>query len=120
MSKVSQEDLRGTESKLTEVEEIYGVESDEYETEKHNFDKLLQQYSSQFTLTSSVTFPPPGSKDKEFEVYFGKCTIDGQTGSVFCRVRCEGVDSHQWIDIDTGLPLESKFSVYVVQAFRYL
>lgn len=55
---------------------------------------------------------------KSYEVTFGKIAYRGQTGHVNARLRIDGPQQRQWIDLDNGLPLDPELGKYVVQAFR--
>lgn len=66
------------------------------------------------------------SKDRAFipevgatyEIHFGEVTIDGQTGFASATVRTEGLNSVQWIELETGQPLPVALRAYVVQAYK--
>lgn len=53
-----------------------------------------------------------------YEVHFGHVTIDGQSGFASATVRTEGLNSAQWVELQTGLPLPSALRAYVVQAYK--
>ena len=55
---------------------------------------------------------------KSYEVHFGKITINNETGFGTARIRVEGTDASEWIDLDTGDVLDPNFAVYAVQAFE--
>ncbi len=53
---------------------------------------------------------------KCYEVHFGQITLQGQTGFWSAKIRVNGSHFSQWIDLDTGLPIDPHLAVYVVQA----
>lgn len=53
-----------------------------------------------------------------YEVYYGHVTIRGQSGWATAKIRVDGRDSSQWIDLDTGELLDPVFRAFVVQAFK--
>jgi hypothetical protein len=55
---------------------------------------------------------------KCYEVHFGSFTLDGKTGFWSARIRVNGIGTAQWIDLDTGKPLDPRIATHVVQGYR--
>lgn len=55
-----------------------------------------------------------------YELHYGYVTIGGKTGYAAAQIRADGLDSSQWIDLDTDKPLEPAFRALVVQAYKPL
>jgi hypothetical protein len=53
-----------------------------------------------------------------YEIHFGQVTIGEKSGYGSARIRAEGELCSEWIDLDTGAPLDNCFCQYVVEAFR--
>jgi hypothetical protein len=55
---------------------------------------------------------------EQYEVSFGTITYKGQLGTSTARIRVDGKEPYNWIDLDTGVQLDPELSKYAVQAFR--
>lgn len=55
-----------------------------------------------------------------YELHYGHVTIGSKSGFATAQIRADGHDSSQWIDLDTGKPLEPAFRALVVQAYKPL
>jgi len=59
----------------------------------------------------------PAVVGKDYEVAFGNITYMDQTGMWTAKIRVVGSGSANWIDLDTGVPIDPSLVKYVVQAF---
>lgn len=55
-----------------------------------------------------------------YEVSFGKITYQGKFGDWTAKIRVGGNSRDQWIDLETGLPLDADLAKFVIQAYRPL
>lgn len=55
-----------------------------------------------------------------YEVSFGKVTYQGRFGDWTAKIRVDGNSRNQWIDLDTGRPLDAGVAKFSVQAYRQL
>lgn len=53
-----------------------------------------------------------------YEIHFGHVSIEGQSGFASATVRIDGLNSAQWIELDTCTPLPDALRAYAVQAYK--
>ncbi|VWD62340.1 hypothetical protein [Burkholderia contaminans] len=55
---------------------------------------------------------------ESYELHYGQVTIGDRSGYATAQIRADGFDSSQWIDLDTGAPLEPAFRAFVVLGYK--
>ncbi|WP_162878119.1 hypothetical protein [Trinickia diaoshuihuensis] len=71
-----------------------------------------------YTYTRDHPFVP--TVGLSYELHYGYVTIASGSGFATALIRADGLDSSQWIDLDTDKPLEPAFRALVVQAYKPL
>lgn len=57
---------------------------------------------------------------KSYELAFGRIPFGGDDKHVIRRVRIDGMDAHDWFDLDRQQPMDDALRAYPVRAFRLL
>jgi hypothetical protein len=57
---------------------------------------------------------------RSYEIAYGAIPYGGQTRTVIKRIRVDGPSADDWIDLDTGQPLDRELQDYAVRGFRPL
>ncbi|MCP5410359.1 MAG: hypothetical protein H6963_13850 [Chromatiaceae bacterium] len=52
-----------------------------------------------------------------YEIHYGEIRINGKTGFCTAKIKANGSDASQWIDLDTGSTLDPEIAKYVVKAY---
>ena len=75
----------------------------------------LELMMSQDWITDRAFVPTVGDK---YEVTFGEIEYRGKTGYWKATIRVNGSGTREWIDQETGQPLDPELAKYVVKGFR--